>query len=230
MPKKVLIVDDETNIVEMIAYNLKKESFEVLKAYDGEEALKKVFSEDPDIILLDVMMPVMDGLDACRKIRETRQTPIIMITARADEVDKVLGLELGADDYITKPFGIRELIARVKANLRRSVQPPAKIEDKKGLVFDFNKCELRKNGSPIDLTLREFELLKFMSEHADTVFSREELLEKVWNYEFYGDVRNVDVTVRRIRSKIEDNPESPRYLLTRRGLGYYFTFGSETKQ
>ncbi|GHV43107.1 DNA-binding response regulator [Clostridia bacterium] len=226
MDKKILVVDDETNIVELLAYNLKKEGFTVIKAYDGETALSSALSDAPELILLDVMMPRMDGFEVCRKIREKSQVPIIMLTARADEVDKVLGLELGADDYITKPFSTRELVARVKANLRRVAAdaiPAAISEITIGeLTIDFNKCEISKNGEPIELTHCEFELLKFMATNANQVFTREQLLEKVWNYEFFGDVRNVDVTVRRVRSKIEDAPENPAYLMTRRGAGYYF--------
>ena len=230
MSKKVLIVDDEKNIVEIIAFNLKKEGYEVLKARDGEEGLEKVFSEDPDLILLDIMMPKLDGYEVCRRIREKKNTPIIMLTARAEEVDKVLGLELGADDYVTKPFGVRELMARVKANLRKSAvrqEAEPKKDAAEGNAFgrlevDPEHYEVRKDGKIIDLTLREFELLKFLSGQKGQIFTREVLLEKVWGYEYFGDVRTVDVTIRRLREKIEDDPGKPVHILTKRGVGYYF--------
>lgn len=206
LQKKVLIVDDEKNIVDIIAFNLKKEGFQVIKAGDGEEGLKKTFEQQPDIILLDIMMPKMDGYETCKKIREKLQTPIIMLTARAEEVDKVLGLELGADDYVTKPFGIRELVARVKANLRRlealEKRSTAVIGNQQQygrIVINLDRYEVQKDGTVIDLTYREFELLKFLAQQKGQVFSREALLEKVWGYEYFGDVRTVDVTVRRLR-------------------------------
>ena len=233
MDRKILIVDDEKNIVEIIAFNLKKEGYQVIKAADGEEGVKMAMEENPDLILLDIMMPKMDGYEACKKIREKKNTPIIMLTARAEELDKVLGLELGADDYVTKPFGVRELMARVKANLRKNVyreEPTAAaVEEKPAAEGNFGRLdinaeryEVRKDGKALDLTLREFELLKFLSERKGQVFSREILLEKVWGYEYYGDVRTVDVTIRRLREKIEDAPGKPTYILTKRGVGYYF--------
>jgi len=227
MSKKILVVDDEKNIVDIIAFNLKKEGYEAVCAYDGEEGLKLALSENPALILLDIMMPKMDGLEVCRAIREKMQTPIIMLTARAEEVDKVLGLELGADDYVTKPFSFRELMARIKANIRRTGQEePAAVDTDMqtygDLVIDFKKVEIRKRGAVIDLTFREFELVKFLSARKGQVFSREELMEKVWGYEYYGDLRTVDVTVRRLRSKLEDVPDTPRYIMTRRSVGYYF--------
>ena len=228
MGQTVLVVDDEQNIVNIIAFNLKKEGYEVLTAGDGEEAVEIVEKHQPDLILLDIMMPKMDGYEACRKIREKYNIPIIMLTARAEELDKVLGLEMGADDYVTKPFGTRELIARVKANLRRSVvkNEPA-VEKGNVLKFgkleiDLDKFEARKDGKVLELTYREFELLKFFAQNLRQVFSRETLLEKVWGYEYYGDVRTVDVTVRRLREKIEDNPGKPEYIITKRGVGYSF--------
>lgn len=235
MGKKVLVVDDEMNIVNILAFNLKKEGYEVITAFDGAEGIKKAYSEEPDIILLDVMMPIIDGYEACQKIREKYQTPIIMLTAKAEEVDKVLGLELGADDYVTKPFSVRELMARVKANLRRSSVAPAAAKTEEApaednpniirshsLTIDTSLYEVRKDGKLIDLTLREYELLKFLAENSSQVFSRETLLEKVWGYEFPGDVRTVDVTVRRLREKIEDNSAKPIYVITKRGVGYHF--------
>ena len=229
MDRKILIVDDEKNIVDIIAFNLKKEGYTVIRAADGEEGLEKVFSENPDLILLDIMMPKLDGYEVCKKIREKKNTPIIMLTARAEEVDKVLGLELGADDYVTKPFGVRELMARVKANLRKAAarekpeeRPPATEGNFGRLDLNPERYEVRKDGKVIDLTVREFELLKFLSARKGQVFSRETMLEKVWGYEYFGDVRTVDVTIRRLREKIEDDPGKPTYILTKRGVGYYF--------
>lgn len=228
MGKKVLVVDDEKNIVTIIAFNLKKEGYEVVTASDGEEGIRKTFEEKPDLILLDIMMPKVDGYEACKKIREHYDTPIIMLTARAEEVDKVLGLELGADDYVTKPFGIRELMARVKANLRRKeVVQKEPVESGNTMVFgklliDIDRYEVRKEETVVELTYREFELLKFLAQQKTQVFSRETLLEKVWGYEYFGDVRTVDVTVRRLREKVEDDPSKPLYVLTKRGVGYYF--------
>ena len=232
MDRKILIVDDEKNIADIIAFNLKKEGYQVIKAGDGEEGVKMAMEENPDLILLDIMMPKMDGYEACKKIREKKNTPIIMLTARAEELDKVLGLELGADDYVTKPFGVRELMARVKANLRKTVyrEEPVAVEEEKTVAegnfgrldIDTDRYEVRKDGKPLDLTLREFELLKFLSERKGQVFSRETLLEKVWGYEYYGDVRTVDVTIRRLREKLEDTPGKPDFILTKRGVGYYF--------
>lgn len=228
MGKKVLVVDDEKNIVDIISFNLKKEGYEVLRAENGEDGLQIILSENPDLILLDVMMPKMDGYEVCRKVREKVNTPIIMLTARAEEVDKVLGLELGADDYVTKPFGVRELMARVKANLRRKEALEQRQENAGNnltfgnLIIDLDKYEVRKNDKVIDLTFREFELLKFLAKEKSQVFSREALLEKVWGYEYFGDVRTVDVTVRRLREKVEDDASKPSYILTKRGVGYYF--------
>ena len=227
MSKKILVVDDEKNIVDIVAFNLHKEGYEVVVARDGESCLEAFAKEDPDLVILDLMMPKMDGFEACRKLREKSQVPIIMLTARAEEVDKVLGLELGADDYVTKPFGVRELLARVKANLRRkapaeAVQEPANVLSFGDITIDTGRFEIRRGGQALDLTHREYELTKFLATNNSQVFSREQLLESVWGYEYYGDVRTVDVTIRRLRSKIEENPESPKYILTRRGVGYYF--------
>lgn len=226
---KILVVDDEASIVTMLAYNLKKEGYDVVTAEDGEVALEKFESEKPDLLLLDIMMPKRDGYEVCRKIREKSNVPIIMLTARADEVDKVVGLEMGADDYVTKPFGNRELIARVKANLRRSDIAPVTNNEKDGnnqvygdLNIDFDRYEVTKRGEVINLTLREFELLTFLATQTPTIFTRENLLEKVWGYEYFGDVRAVDVTIRRLREKIEDDPSKPKYIVTKRGVGYYF--------
>ena len=198
-----------------------------IEAYDGEEALKKAEEQNPDLILLDVMLPKKDGFAVCRKIRETSSVPIIMLTAREEEVDKVLGLELGADDYITKPFSLRELLARVKANLRRintaaEENSSSQIISCNNLSIDPERYEVTKNGEPINLTYREFELLKFLATQRGKIFSRVSLMNKVWDYEYVGDPRTVDVTVRRLREKIEDDPARPNYILTKRGVGYYF--------
>ncbi|MDR3305583.1 MAG: response regulator transcription factor [Clostridiales Family XIII bacterium] len=226
--KKVLIIEDEKPISDIVKFNLTKEGFETLTAYDGGEGLEMALKSDPDLVLLDVMLPTIDGFEICKKIREKSNVPIIILTAKEEEVDKVLGLELGADDYITKPFGLRELIARVKANIRRTGMTdvvgadPANVRDFGNITIDTNRYEARKNGTPLELTLREFELLKYLAEREDKVYSREQLLEDVWGYEYYGDIRTVDVTVRRLREKLEDDSSDPRYILTKRGVGYYF--------
>ena len=229
MNRKILIVDDEKNIVDIISFNLKKEGYEVFVAYNGEEAVRKNEEETPDLILLDIMMPKVDGYEACKKIREKYDTPIIMLTARAEEVDKVLGLEIGADDYVTKPFGVKELMARVKANLRRqSVKEADEIKSNGNilifgnLAIDLDLYEVKRDEMAMELTFREFELIKFLATQKTQVFTREILLEKVWGYEYFGDVRTVDVTVRRLREKIESDPSRPQYILTKRGVGYYF--------
>lgn len=228
MGKKILVVDDEHAIVDLLTFNLKKEGYDVITANDGEEALTKSEKDNPDLILLDVMLPKVDGFTVCRKVREKSATPIIMITAKEEEVDKVLGLELGADDYLTKPFSVRELVARVKANLRRTeINETASATESNIMKFgniaiDMTKYEVRKDGTDLELTLREFELLKFLSTYSGQVFSREALLEKVWGYEYFGDMRTVDVTIRRLREKLETNAAEPEYIMTKRGVGYYF--------
>ncbi len=227
MDKLILVVDDEAPIVEILKFNLTKSGYRVLAAYDGEEGYRLATSEKPDLILLDVMLPKMDGFEVCKKIREKHSTPIIMLTARDEEVDKVLGLELGADDYITKPFSVRELLARVKANIRRTAadmqtEGEGDVITFENLIIDPARYEVSKDGSVIDLTLREFELLKFLAQQPGKIFTREILLEKVWGYEYFGDVRTVDVTVRRLREKVEDNPAAPNFIITKRGVGYYF--------
>jgi len=230
MDKKILVVDDERPIVDILKINLQKENYIVFEAYDGEDAVEKARMINPDLILLDVMLPKLDGFSVCRKIRETSSVPIIMLTAREEEVDKVLGLELGADDYMTKPFSVRELMARIKANMRRSVPAPSSSDssdDEEVLEIgcfklDSNRYELYKNGEIVDLTIREFDLVKFLASQPNKIFSRQNLLERVWDYEYYGDERTVDVTIRRLREKIEDNPSQPQYIITKRGVGYYF--------
>lgn len=226
--KLILIVDDEKPIVDILKFNLKKEGFETIEAYDGQTGLELALTKNPNLILLDVMLPEMDGFSVCREVRAKSQVPIILLTAREEEVDKVLGLELGADDYITKPYSVRELLARIKANLRRTVKRNENIGDENEtlvfsrLIIDLDRFSVTKEGVPVELTIREFELLKFLASQPDKIFSREKLLEKVWGYEYYGDVRTVDVTVRRLREKIEDNPGEPNFVMTKRGLGYYF--------
>ena len=228
MGKTVLIVDDEKNIVDILSYNLKNEGFEIVSAYDGETALAQYAKKRPDLILLDVMLPLLDGFDVCRRIRENdKVTPIIMLTAREEETDKVLGLDLGADDYITKPFSIRELQARVNANIRRTdVQSDEHGNGKSsGFVIDKERYEVYIDGRSAELTQREFELINFLAGSPGKVFSREELLHDVWQYEYFGDLRAVDVAVRRLREKIEDDPSQPRFIMTKRGVGYYFMQG-----
>ena len=229
--KTILIVDDEKPIVDILVYNLEKEGYNTLEASDGLEAIDIAIKEKPDLILLDIMLPKMDGLTVCKKIRSTLNVPILMLTAKDEEIDKILGLELGADDYITKPFSVRELMARIKANLRKSEISAAagdefeKVQTKKikvgDLELDLDKFEAKVNNEVIDLTLREFEVLKFLANQPGQVITREVLLEKVWGYEYYGDIRTVDVTVRRIRGKIEKDTSTPKILITKRGVGYY---------
>ena len=227
MANKVLIVEDERAIVEILKFNLTREGYEALEALDGETGLSLARSADPDLILLDVMLPKMDGFAICKALRaEGSAVPIIMLTAREEENDKVFGLEAGADDYITKPFSMRELLARVKANMRRRVlDQPAAAENRMSagdLTLDPDNYAVRKNGAPLELTQKEFDLLHLLMQSPDKVFTREELMEKVWNYGYFGDMRTVDVTVRRLREKIEDDPGKPCHIMTRRGVGYYF--------
>ena len=230
--KKILVVDDEKPISDIIKFNLKKEGYDVYTAYDGEEALQKVEEVNPDLILLDLMLPKIDGLEVAREVRKTHNMPIIMVTAKDAEIDKVLGLEMGADDYVTKPFSNRELVARVKANLRRQsatmAEAQAAEEESKNndiaigdLVIHPDAYVVSKRGEKIELTHREFELLYYLAKHIGQVMTREHLLQTVWGYDYFGDVRTVDVTVRRLREKIEDNPSHPIWLVTRRGVGYY---------
>ncbi|WP_026584784.1 response regulator YycF [Bacillus sp. J33] len=229
MDKKILVVDDEKPIADILQFNLKKEGYEVVCAYDGNDALDKVEEIKPDLILLDIMLPQRDGIEVCREVRKKYDMPIIMLTAKDSEIDKVLGLELGADDYVTKPFSTRELIARVKANLRRHQQIASKAEEEEetneievgSLVIHPDAYVVSKRGETIELTHREFELLHYLAKHIGQVMTREHLLQTVWGYDYYGDVRTVDVTVRRLREKIEDNPSHPTWIVTRRGVGYY---------
>ncbi len=226
--KKILIIEDEQSISDIIKFNLEKEGYITLTAYDGQAGLEKALSENPDLILLDVMLPLMDGFQVCKKVREESLVPILMLTAKEEEIDKVLGLELGADDYITKPFSMRELIARIKANIRRTDfadatrDVPSDVQTFGNLEIDMNRFEVRKSGQALELTQREFELLKYLAAAEGRVFSREQLLGEGWGYEYYGDIRTVDVTVRRLREKLEDDSSDPKYIMTKRGIGYYF--------
>ena len=235
--KKVLVVDDEQAIIDVLVYNLKKEGYETLEATDGITAVNMALEEKPDLMLLDIMLPKLDGLSVCKRVKNYLNIPILMLTAKDAEIDKIVGLELGADDYITKPFSVRELMARVKANLRKneisnvkkeSLTETEKVEVKKenvikvnDLELDLDRFEVKVRGEVIDLTLREFEVLKFLAAQPGQVITRETLLEKVWGYEYYGDIRTVDVTVRRIREKIEKDTSNPKILITKRGVGYY---------
>ncbi|HAA7621176.1 TPA_asm: DNA-binding response regulator [Listeria monocytogenes] len=227
--KKILVVDDEKPIADIVKFNLNKEGFDVYCAYDGDEALELVEEVQPDLILLDIMLPGRDGIEVCREVRKKYDMPIIMVTAKDSEIDKVIGLELGADDYVTKPFSNRELIARVKANLRRHSQVSSNAAEEEenseleigSLIIHPDAYVASKRGETIELTHREFELLHYLAKHMGQVMTREHLLQTVWGYDYFGDVRTVDVTVRRLREKIEDKPSHPAWLVTRRGVGYY---------
>lgn len=229
--KKILIVDDEKPIVDILKFNLEKEGFSTAVAYDGEEAINLALSIKPDLILLDLMLPKVDGFNVCKELRKSLVCPIIMLTAKEEVVDKIIGLELGADDYMTKPFSIREVIARVKANLRKHVLPETEENKKKSnskikikdMTIDSEKYIAIIGDKKIDLTIKEFELLKMLSSEPDQVFTREQILKGVWGYDFYGDARTVDVTIRRLREKIEKNPADPQYVQTKRGMGYYIS-------
>ena len=230
MQRLILVVEDEKPILDILQFNLEKEGYKVATAMDGETAVSTALQLNPDLILLDVMLPKLDGFEVCKSLRTRSDVPIIMLTARGEEVDKILGLEIGADDYITKPFSMRELSARIKANMRRTAPTEGgeqtasggKIIQSGQLKIDCDRYEVYRDGEPVILTLREFELIKFLAMQPEKVFSRETLLEQVWGYEFFGDVRTVDVTVRRLREKVEADPSAPRYIMTKRGVGYYF--------
>ena len=230
--KKILIVDDEKPISDIIKFNLTKEGYETVTAFDGRVAIEKFEEENPDLIILDLMLPELDGLEVAKEVRKTSHIPIIMLSAKDSEFDKVIGLEIGADDYVTKPFSNRELLARVKAHLRRTenIESAVAEENASSSNSEITIGDLKilpdafvaqKRGEDIELTHREFELLHHLATHMGQVMTREYLLETVWGYDYFGDVRTVDVTIRRLREKIEDTPSRPEYILTRRGVGYY---------
>lgn len=228
--KKILIIEDEKPIADIIKFNLENEGYEALTAYNGKEGVEIFKEQAPDLIVLDLMLPDKDGLSACKEIRETSMIPILVLTAKDSEVDRVVGLEMGADDYVTKPFSNRELLARIKAILRRVDYEYADLEDNYeneeirigDLRIDLKKALVEKRGEEIELSNREFKLLNYFVNHIEEILSRDRLLNEVWGYEYLGDDRTVDVTIRRLREKIEDDPGDPCYIMTKRGMGYYF--------
>lgn len=227
MPKKVLVVDDEKLIVKGLRFSLEQEDMEVDTAYDGEEAVEKAREGNYDIILLDLMLPKLDGLSACQQIREFSDVPIIMLTAKGEDMDKILGLEYGADDYITKPFNILEVKARIKAIMRRTTSRGVQEQNERivevgDLVLDCDARRVQVSGREVNLTAKEFDVLELLVLNPNKVYSRESLLNLVWGYEYPGDVRTVDVHIRRLREKIEENPSDPKYVHTKWGVGYYF--------
>ena len=227
MAKRILLVDDEPNIIKGLKYTLEQEGYETLSAMDGEEALNLFFSNAIDLVLLDVMLPKLDGIQVCQRIRESSNVPIIMLTAKGEDMDKILGLEYGADDYMTKPFNILEVKARIKNILRRASQPAAN-EDKKiirvrDLVVNVINRSVTLGGKEVRLTAKEFDLLQLFINNRGKVFSREAMLETVWKYDYMGDARTVDVHIRRLREKIERNTSQPEFIFTKWGVGYYFT-------
>ena len=225
MAKKVLVVDDEKLIVKGVRYSLEQDGMEVDCAYDGEEALQKIKDKEYDIILLDVMLPKLTGFEVCQQVREFSNVPIVMLTAKGEDMDKILGLEYGADDYITKPFNILEVKARLKANIRRTAhkaKEEAKVIESKDMRLDCEGRRVYVAGKEINLTAKEFELLELLILNPNKVYSRENLLKLIWGLDYPGDVRTVDVHIRRLREKIEDNPSEPKYVHTKWGVGYYF--------
>ena len=222
----VLIIEDEKSIVDLISYNLKREGYDILAAYDGQTGLDLALSGKCDLVLLDVMLPVMDGFEVLRRIRERSSLPVIMVTAREEERDKIFGLDTGADDYLTKPFSVKEMAARIKANIRRSagIRPPAAGETYGPFTVDRDLQTVSRSGRQLELTQREYDIMCYFFKAGARVVTREELMEKVWGYDYYGDLRAVDVAMRRLREKLEDDPADPKYLMTRRGAGYYLQF------
>ena len=226
---KILVVDDEALLVKGIRFNLMNEGYEVITGSNGQEAVDLVAREKPDLVVLDVMMPVMDGLTACAKIRESSDVPIIMLTAKVDDMDKLIGFDHGVDDYLTKPFNILELKARIRALLRRSGAGNAKKEEVAAndltigtIRLDLDARNAYKNGELADLTAKEFDVIEFLMRNPNRVYSRESLLDTIWVYEYRSDIRTVDVHIRRLREKLEENPAEPKYILTKWGVGYYF--------
>lgn len=226
--KNILVVDDEQHIVELIKFNLENNGYNVFESNNGEDALKKVKEDDIDLVLLDLMLPEIDGLEVCQKIKRDRdinEVSIIMVTAKGDETDKIIGLEIGADDYITKPFSIRELLARVKAVLRRSEEKRKEVVEVDkiyigDIIINLSTHEVYKKNEKLDLTLKEFELLYILSKNRGKVLSRNYLLDEIWGYDYFGETRTVDVHIRHLRKKVEDDDKNPKYVETVRGVGY----------
>ncbi|MBO4264471.1 MAG: response regulator transcription factor [Clostridia bacterium] len=229
MKKRILVIEDEKNIVSLLTYNLSRAGYDYDVAYDGEDGLNKAISEQYDLILLDIMLPKMDGYEVCREIRKVKDTPIIMATAKEEEADKIYGLNIGADDYVTKPFSLSVLLARINSNIRRFsgelsqvCTPKGKVVSIGELVVDFDKCCVSKNGVTLHLSKKEYEIVSFLAENRGKVFSREDLLTEVWGYDnLYCDKRTVDVTISRIRQKIENDPDDPKFIITKSGMGYF---------
>lgn len=222
---KILVVDDEKMLVKGLKRSLEQEGYDVIEAYDGQSALEIISKELLDLIVLDIMLPKINGLDVCREVRKERDIPIIMLTAKGEDVDKIIGLELGADDYLSKPFNTRELLARIRAVLRRAKQPdnhPAKIIKVNGLEIDSDRRKVILNKEKVELTAREFDLLYLLARYPGRTYTREKILELLWGSRYYSDIRTVDVHIRRLREKIEVNPREPELILTRWGVGYYF--------
>lgn len=233
MSQRILVVDDEPHILELVKYNLAQEGYEVLTAHDGAQAVARARDSQPDLIILDIMLPYVDGLEVCRQIRRDSAVPIIMLTAKGGELERVVGLEIGADDYVTKPFSPRELVARVRAILRRTGAEalPGQPGPLRGgrLILDPNTHEVTLDGRTVDLTAKEFELLRLLLSHPNRVFTRDFLLEHIWGYDYYGSTRTVDMHISRLREKIEDDPGSPTYIVTVRGVGYKFKAPSDPR-
>lgn len=230
MAGKILVVEDEKAIADIIIFNLERDGFETLEANDGLTGLRMALEDKPDLILLDVMLPGIDGFEVCKRVREKSLVPIIMLTAREEETDKIVGLELGADDYVTKPFSMRELIARIRSNIRRMEMQNSTVEKSDeaeqadvGLRIDRSERVVYKNGVMLDLSVREFDIVAYLAAEPGKIVSREELMKEVWGYDYLGDLRAVDVAIRRLREKIEETPAEPTYIITKRGLGYFFS-------
>ncbi len=225
MAEKILLVDDEKTLVKVLKFNLEKEGYEVCCAYDGETALSLQEKEQPELIILDLMLPKVSGFDVCKRIRKTQSVPIIMLTAKTEDIDKILGLELGADDYLTKPFNPRELLARIKAILRRTTPSSDRkphLLELDGLKVDLFRHKVWIKGKEVDLTVKEFALLSLLLNTPGQVFSRTQLLKQVWGFDYFGDIRTVDVHIRHLREKIEEDPSKPYYVITVWGSGYKF--------
>ena len=227
MANTVLIVEDERAIVEIVKFNLQREGYNVMEALDGETGLELAKTGDPDLVLLDVMLPKLDGIEVCQRIREKSYVPIIMLTAKGEDMDKILGFEYGADDYMTKPFNILEVKARIKSILRRASQqmmePAPQTMSVRDMTINLDNRSVTVGGKDVNLTAKEFDLLQLFMSNRGKVFSREALLETIWKYDYLGDLRTVDVHIRRLREKIEHNPAQPEFILTKWGVGYYFT-------